>query len=422
MNKNTFLFFLSTAALFAHPMGNFSVNHYARLQPSPTSVDLQYVLDLAEIPTFELLRDWNMDRSASPAFLDRHAAAQARLWLQNLDVSVNGVPLHPKFESAKAVIADGAANLPILRIIIRARIGAHSRKLVYEDRNYPARGGWKEIVIDRGSGVTLRRASQSNRDLSKALTQYPADPTSAPPQDLRAEMTWVVPPPLVAAASSAQTPLIQQIAQPNLAPPAPSPASLSAKAAPADSVTRGDYLSQFLHQRSLTPWMIFLALGVAFLLGSAHAFTPGHGKTIVAAYLVRSRGTFKHAVFLGAMVTFTHTVAVFALGLVTLFLFDYVVPEHVTKILGAISGLSIAAIGAWMLYRRSAHVPRPIRILTITIMIIRMITLITITTITTMTITIPTALTLTPTSLKKFPGKPWSPSALVAASCRVSPL
>ena len=101
--------------------------------------------------------------------------------------------------------------------------------------------------------------------------------------------------------------------------------------------------------------MIAVALGVAFLLGAAHALTPGHGKTIVAAYLVGSRGTLKHAVFLGAMVTFTHTVSVFLLGLATLFLFQYVVPQNVIQVLGAVSGLSIVAIGGWMLFTRLRH-------------------------------------------------------------------
>lgn len=113
-----------------------------------------------------------------------------------------------------------------------------------------------------------------------------------------------------------------------------------------------DALSRLLHQQALTPWMIVAAVGIAFALGAAHALTPGHGKTIVAAYLVGSRGTLKHAAFLGAMVTFTHTISVFLLGMATLFLFQYIVPERVTQVLGAISGLSIVAIGAWMLYKR----------------------------------------------------------------------
>lgn len=113
-----------------------------------------------------------------------------------------------------------------------------------------------------------------------------------------------------------------------------------------------DTLAKFLHQPSITPWMILAAVGIAFVLGAAHALTPGHGKTIVAAYLVGSRGTLKHAAFLGAMVTFTHTISVFLLGMATLFLFQYVVPETVTRVLGAVSGISIVAIGGWMLYKR----------------------------------------------------------------------
>jgi nickel/cobalt exporter len=113
-----------------------------------------------------------------------------------------------------------------------------------------------------------------------------------------------------------------------------------------------DALARLLHQPEITPWMIVAAIGIAFALGAAHALTPGHGKTIVAAYLVGSRGTLKHAAFLGAMVTFTHTVSVFLLGMATLFLFQYIVPENITRVLGAVSGLSIVAIGAWMLYKR----------------------------------------------------------------------
>ena len=111
-------------------------------------------------------------------------------------------------------------------------------------------------------------------------------------------------------------------------------------------------LTRLLHQQALTPWMIAVAIGIAFALGAAHALTPGHGKTIVAAYLVGSRGTLKHAALLGGMVTLTHTITVFLLGLATLFLFQYVVPQKVTQVLGAISGLSIVAIGGWMLYKR----------------------------------------------------------------------
>src|ERR1700680_836084 len=128
----------------------------------------------------------------------------------------------------------------------------------------------------------------------------------------------------------------------------------------AGAAPQQDALARLLHQPEITPWMVVAAVGIAFVLGAAHALTPGHGKTIAAAYLVGSRGTLKHAAFLGAMVTFTHTVSVFLLGMATLFLFQYVVPAKVTQVLGAISGLSIVAIGAWMLYKRvrgAGHAP-----------------------------------------------------------------
>jgi ABC-type nickel/cobalt efflux system permease component RcnA len=105
---------------------------------------------------------------------------------------------------------------------------------------------------------------------------------------------------------------------------------------------------------------ILLGVLAAFGLGAMHALSPGHGKTIVAAYLVGSRGTAKHALLLGLIVTFTHTVSVFLLGVGVLFFQKYVVPEQIIPVLGAVSGLSIVAIGGWLLYKRSAALAAPV--------------------------------------------------------------
>ena len=113
-----------------------------------------------------------------------------------------------------------------------------------------------------------------------------------------------------------------------------------------------DYLAQLLHQGDLTLGILIVGMAIAFGLGAVHALSPGHGKTIVAAYLVGSRGTPRHAIFLGAMVTFTHTISVFLLGLVTLYLSQYVLPEKITPVLGAISGVSIVWIGALLFIKR----------------------------------------------------------------------
>jgi len=336
----------------AHPMGNFSVSHYARLEVTRGGVEVTYALDLAEIPTFDLLRSWNLDRNSPRELLEAKAREQAQVWLNGLRFSSNAGAVGAKLISSKLVIADGAGNLPIARITTRAHLTGLSGSLGYEDLNFPERAGWKEIVIVGGEGATLQQASHSGKDVSKGLTEYPADPTLAPPQDLRAQVTWSVEKPVVVPNPVRPEPRVVAIPQPKQAPAASAPALSTPAAAPAGSVVRGDFLSRLLHQREITPLMIVIGLAVAFLLGGAHALTPGHGKTIVAAYLVGSRGTMKHAAFLGAMVTFTHTISVFLLGLATLFLFRFIMPEKITQWLGVVSGLSIVAVGLWMAWKR----------------------------------------------------------------------
>lgn len=112
-------------------------------------------------------------------------------------------------------------------------------------------------------------------------------------------------------------------------------------------------LRQFLANPAATPASMATALGVAFFLGAAHALTPGHGKTIVAAYLVGSRGRVVDAVYLGAVVTATHTASVFVLGLATLFAAQQFDPNVVSKYLALASGLMVAGIGLWLLIERS---------------------------------------------------------------------
>jgi nickel/cobalt transporter (NicO) family protein len=94
------------------------------------------------------------------------------------------------------------------------------------------------------------------------------------------------------------------------------------------------------------------ALAAVMLWGAGHALTPGHGKTIVAAYLIGSRSTPWHALYLGLTVTLTHTFGVFALGLIALFASQYVLPEQLYPWLGAVSGLIVVGLGGAMLWKR----------------------------------------------------------------------
>ncbi len=111
-------------------------------------------------------------------------------------------------------------------------------------------------------------------------------------------------------------------------------------------------LTELLHNGNLTTGALLTGMAVAFGLGAIHAFSPGHGKTMVAAYLVGTRGTPRHAFILGAATTFTHTISVFALGFVTLFLSRYLLPEQLYPVLGAIAGLTIVWIGIDLLSKR----------------------------------------------------------------------
>ena len=110
----------------------------------------------------------------------------------------------------------------------------------------------------------------------------------------------------------------------------------------------GDRIKELITQ-PLTFQLTLIALVVSFVLGGLHALTPGHGKAVVAAYLVGSKGRVIDAVFLGVVVTFTHTFSVIALGIIMLVAESYLVPEDIVPWLSLFSGILIAGIGAWLL-------------------------------------------------------------------------
>jgi len=113
-----------------------------------------------------------------------------------------------------------------------------------------------------------------------------------------------------------------------------------------------DPFADLVNGGELTLGVILLSLLLAFVLGMAHALSPGHGKTVVAAYLVGTRGTARHAIFLGLSVTVTHTLGVFALGLLTLFASQFIVPEKLYPWLGVLSGLIVVVMGLTLLRSR----------------------------------------------------------------------
>jgi nickel/cobalt transporter (NicO) family protein len=331
-------FVLLGMALLAHPMGNFSVSHYTRFTPEGERLILLHSLDLAEIPTFEIARD--LKREATLADIEQLAKRKMPDWIRNLKVTANGQPLPLAIDKIEAWATDGAGGMPVVRVA--AGLSAPTPELVslkFEDTNFEGRAGWKEIVVVAGSQAKLIRSSATSQDRSKALSEYPADPAVVPPQELNASLEW----------QSTAAP----IAPKQKPEPTPATAGGPQEQAPG-TVQRGDFLSTLLGQKEIPFHLALLGIGMAFVLGAIHAMSPGHGKTIVAAYLVGSRGTIQHAAFLGGMVTFTHTISVFLLGIATLFLSKYILPEKIVPWLGAISGLSIVLIGLSLFRKRLA--------------------------------------------------------------------
>ncbi|HXF98727.1 MAG TPA: hypothetical protein VNJ46_08975, partial [Gaiellaceae bacterium] len=131
----------------------------------------------------------------------------------------------------------------------------------------------------------------------------------------------------------------------------PGPPPALAAPAPAPKATGGG-LEALVARGELTPALLLLSLLVAAFWGAAHALTPGHGKALVAAYLVGTRGTPRHAFLLGGTVTLAHTAGVFALGIVTLALSRVVVPERLYPWLTLVSGLLVVTVGVSVLRAR----------------------------------------------------------------------
>jgi nickel/cobalt exporter len=339
-------FLLFAATLGAHPMGNLSINHYARLEPGAKGVNITYVLDLAEIPTFELTQTWNTPAGTEKTVLDRKAAIEVREWVSNLVITVDGNSVKPTIDSTTLTIIDGAGNLPVFHISSGLHVQAGQGRLGYEDRNFTTRAGWREIVVRAGNGAQVVKTSAGKQEISQELTAYPQDPTKAPPQETKAWLEWKsAPAPIQVSKAEPAPPVVA--AKADVRPP---------EAAAMGTVKRNDSISKILRMKTISWPLMALLIGLAFWFGALHALEPGHGKTMVAAYLVGEKGTAKHAVFLGSMVTFTHTISVFALGIATIFLSRYIMPEKISKVLGILSGLSIAWIGGVMLWRRAKTV------------------------------------------------------------------
>lgn len=328
-------FGLFPKAADSHPLGNFTVNHFSRLKIEEGKFRVTYVIDMAEIPAFQELRsaDTDGDGTTSQAELNAYMKRVAELYADGLLVRVDGKPEQLSVSSGKIAALPGAGGLQILRLEYQLSGPQQdpepgvSHRLQYQDTNHQDRIGWREIVVAPGPNISVFDSSAFNNSVSNELRTYPVDMLASPLSEDRADLSWTV-------------------------GPAPSGAVLLRTRNGRATVALRDRFAELIAVHQLTPPIALLGLLLAAILGAAHAFSPGHGKTVVGAYLVGSRGTPRHAAFLGLTVTVTHTAGVFALGLLTLFASRYVLPERLFPVLSLVSGALVALIGFTLFARR----------------------------------------------------------------------
>ena len=299
----------------AHPLGNFTVNHYAGIEVAGDRVYVRYVLDLAEIPTFQ-----SGDRVRAPRYPSELA--------QQLDLRLGGERVLLRPLAHRVAERAGAGGLPTLRFEAVYAASLSGSALTFADQSFASRIGWREVTVRARDGARLVSSSVPAASRSDELRSYPRDLLRSP-LDVRSATVH-----FVAGTASAAPPRLDRATAPG---------------------HTGDGLAGLIGRDDPTFGVVLLSLLVAAFWGAAHALTPGHGKALVAGYLVGTRGRPRHAFALGATVTVTHTAGVFGLGLVTLGLSTVIVPEQLYPWLTLVSGVLVVGVGTGVLVRRARN-------------------------------------------------------------------
>jgi ABC-type nickel/cobalt efflux system permease component RcnA len=331
-----FLMLAGAHVVAAHPLGNLTISHYARLTIGSEHIRVRYVVDMAEIATFQEFEvvDTNDDHMLAKEEYDTYVARVARQYAENFLLTIDGVRVPLQVEARQLATLPGDGGLPVLRVTcdlagnVPPGSAGRVRRLHAEDTNRRERSGWRELVVTPEAGVSIFDSTAFANGITDELKAYPQDMLTAPLGERIAALSFIS-----GAPPAGAQPLRTRDGRPIASRPRDRLAALIA-------------VPELSFHGALLGWLIAVALG------GLHALSPGHGKTVVGAYLVGSRGTARHAAFLGATVTITHTMGIFALGLVTLFGAQHIVPERLFPLLSMVSGLTVLGIGLQQLMRR----------------------------------------------------------------------
>jgi nickel/cobalt transporter (NicO) family protein len=338
-------------------LGNFTVNQYGGLHLAQDAVNVHYAVVFGQLPALRELHlaDADGDGVTTQAERDAYAERLAPAIAGQLKLSVDGVavPLHAVKWTTSLPTEQGGFSLRLdvdFAGMLPAAANTSDRVLTFSNQNYPGQFGWQEIVVQTAAPLQAFDTNAFSTSLTGGLTQALQTMPAAGPLAERAVHLRVTDAAMPAGARRLG-PRIDGSAD----------ATVAAGATPEDAGTPWLTLQtrrviDLISTTNVSLAVTLFALLAAAALGALHAFAPGHGKTVVGAYLIGSRGTPRHAAFLGLTVTITHTLGVFALGFATLAASRYVVPERLLPALSLISGLLVLGMGCVLLRKRLRRV------------------------------------------------------------------
>ncbi len=326
---------LGAPAARAHPLGNFTTNRSSALEISTDQVTVLYSVDMAEIPTFQekprIDADGNGDLDGSE--LDDYGQRMGRRLIAGVTLTADGEMVPLTLGGCRGSLQPGQAGLETLRVeaIFTGELPSERAALAYEDHNFtdPERLGWKEVTARAVDGQGIASSSVPSASPSDRLRRYPQDLLSSPSDVTSAHLI--------------------------LAPEAagdPASGSGSDRGNGGQDAVGGSFAA--LIERPLSPPFFFVAVLLALAFGALHALGPGHGKTVMAAYLVGAQGRTQDALMVGIAVSLMHTASVVALGLVTLAASNLFAPETVYPWLSLATGVVVLGLGGWLLASRTA--------------------------------------------------------------------
>jgi nickel/cobalt exporter len=349
---------VSRADTVASLLGNFTVNQYCGLKLTNETLDVHYVVVFGQLPALRELHLADADGNGvtTQAERDAYVGELAPGFARSLLLRVNGVavPLSATHWTSSLPTEQGGFSLRVdvdFAAALPTAAQNSSRTLEFANENYAGQMGWHEVVVEPASGIAIYNTNAFNTSLTGGLVEALKALPAAGPLDERAvhlSFRMGTPP--------AHAQLLSNRSEIGSTLGATGATAMKATETAAESnwiAKRTRQLVDAISSPTVEPSVLFLTLLGALVLGAVHALSPGHGKTIVGAYLIGSRGTPRHAVFLGATVTITHTLGVFALGFATLYASRFFMPERLFPILSLLSAVLVFGMGLTLLIQRS---------------------------------------------------------------------